>query len=639
MVVDQTKRNIVVTRRRFLAAIAGGAASAALAACGSGKSATDTPKAGTSPTTAAGQSTTAASQPTTAAGQPTTAPATTSKAGNKEFHSAWPYEVPPTGNFNMIQGVSHTIMNPPNIYADLIVLPFAMYYWKDDKWLPLMATDWKFTGGDTFSLTLRKGAKWSDGKDFTSKDVLSTFWCMRLMSHSVWKYVDKIDAPDASTVNFHMKQPSTVVQRYVLRTNTMSDVTYGPWAKRVQDLFNGGKSVSDPEGKQLLQEFTNFKPDDVIASGPFKFDTKSITNAQMTLPKNTTAWNADQVPFDKIINYNGETPDVSPLVLSKEIDYATHGFPPSTEQAMQQAGIRVLRPPVYNGGAIYINFDKVGNILGDKKVRQALAYAIDRDQNAKVTYADSGKGVKYMTGMSDILVPKWMPDADVKALNLYPYDQAKAASMLTDLGWKKGGDGVWVTKEGTRAEFEMLTPAEYVDSSTSAQNAAEQLTKFGIKTTVRAITYTQFPVDLDKGNFQLALSGWGASTNPHPFFSYDNNLFLHNTRAINNGGKGMAFNLKQKTDVAGDVDLEKLTLDSADGLDEGAQKANVAKIAKVSNELLPIIPLYERYGNNAALEKVRVQAWPADDDPILQNAPYADGIVTMLMLTGRLKPV
>jgi peptide/nickel transport system substrate-binding protein len=462
---------------------------------------------------------------------------------------------------------------------------------------------------------------------------------MRLMSHSVWKYVDKIDAPDASTVNFHMKQPSTVVQRYVLRTNTMSDVTYGPWAKRVQALFNGGKTVSDPEGKQLLQEFTNFKPDDVIASGPFKFDTKSITNAQMTLPKNTTAWNADQVPFDKIINYNGETPDVTPLVLSKEIDYATHGFPPSTEQAMQQAGIRVLRPPVYNGGAIYINFDKLGNILGDKKVRQALAYAIDRDQNAKVTYADSGKGIKYMTGMSDILVPKWMPDADVKALNLYPYDQAKAASMLTDLGWKKGGDGVWVTKDGTRAEFEMLTPAEYVDSATSAQNAAEQLTKFGIKTTVRAITYTQFPVDLDKGNFQLALSGWGASTNPHPFFSYDNNLFLHNTRAINNGGKGMAFDLKQKTDVAGDVDLEKLTLDSADGLDEGAQKANVAKIAKVSNELLPIIPLYERYGNNAALEKVRVQAWPADDDPIMQNAPYADGIVTMLMLTGRLKPV
>lgn len=638
MTSDETKRIGVVTRRRFLAVAAGAAVSAALAACGGGN-ATDTPKAGTSPTTATGAPTTAAGQPTTAAAQPTKAPATTGKAGNKEFHSAWPYEVPPTGNFNMIQGVSHTIMQPPNIYADLIVLPFAMYYWKEQKWLPLMATEWKFTGGDTFSVTIRKGAKWSDGKEFTSKDVLSTFWCMRLMSHSVWKYLDKMDAPDAYTVNFHMKQPSSVVQRYVLRTNTMSDVTYGPWAKRAQDLFNGGKTISDPEGKQLLQEFTNFKPDGIIASGPFNIDVKSITNAQMTLPKNTTAWNADQVLFDKIVNFNGETPDVTPLVLSKDVDYATHGFPPSTEQAMQQAGIRVLRPPVYNGGAIFINFDKLGNVFGDKRARQALAYAIDRDQNAKVTYADSGKGVKYMTGMSDNLVPQWMPDADAKALNPYPYDQAKATSMLQELGWKKGGDGVWVTKEGTRAEFELLSAAEFVDNSTSAQNAAEQLTKFGIKTTVRAVTYTQHPIDIDKGNFQFALSGWGASTNPHPFFSFDNNLFLHNTRAVNNGGKGMAFNLKQKTDVAGDVDLEKLTLDSADGLDEGAQKANVAKIAKVFNELLPIVPLYERYGNNAALEKVRVESWPAPDDPILQNAPYADGIVTMLMLTGRLKPV
>lgn len=628
---DETKRIGAVTRRRFLAVVAGAAASAALAACGSGK-ATDTPKAGANPTTASGA-------PTTAAGQPTKAPATTGKAGNKEFHSAWPYEVPPTGNLNMIQSIAHTIMQPPNIYADLIIEPFAMYYWKEDKWLPLMATDWKFVNGDTFTVNLRKGAKWSDGKDFTSTDVLSTFWCMRILSQSVWKYLDKIDAPDPYTVNFHMKQPSTVVQRYVLRTNTASDVTYGPWAKRAQDLFNGGKTISDPEGKQLLQEFTNFKPDSIIASGPFNIDVKSITNAQFTMPKNPTAWNADQVPFDRIVNFNGETPDITPVVLSKDVDYATHGFPPTTDQAMQQAGIRVIRPPVYSGGALFINFDKLGNILGDKRVRQAMAMAIDREQNAKVTYANSGKGVKYMTGMSDILVPKWISDADVKTLNPYPYDPNKAASMLADLGWKKGGDGVWTTKDGQRAEFELLAPAEYVDQSTSAQNSAEQLTKFGFKTVVRAVTYTQFPVDVDKGNFQLAQTGWGASTNPHPFFSYDTALFLHNTRAVNNGGKGQDFPLKQKTDVAGDVDLEKLTLDSADGLDEGAQKANVTKIARVFNELLPIIPIYERYGNNAVLEGVRVQPWPPDDDPILQNAPYADGIVTMLMLTGRLKPV
>jgi hypothetical protein len=36
---------------------------------------------------------------------------------------------------------------------------------------------------------------------------------------------------------------------------------------------------------------------------------------------------------------------------------------------------------------------------------------------------------------------------------------------------------------------------------------------------------------------------------------------------------------------------------------------------------------------------VRVVAWPPDDDPLLKNSPYADGIPTMLILTGGLEPV
>ncbi|HEX5505274.1 MAG TPA: ABC transporter substrate-binding protein, partial [Thermomicrobiales bacterium] len=210
------------------------------------------------------------------------------------------------------------------------------------------------------------------------------------------------------------------------------------------------------------------------------------------------------------------------------------------------------------------------------------------------------------------------------------------------LGWKKGGDGVWLNKDGDRAEFEMLFPAEYADVSASAQNAAEQLTKFGIKTTTRAITFTQFPIEVDKGNFQLTVTGWGNSTNDHPEFSYDAVLFLHNTRAANNGGKGMDFPLKQQTDAVGAVDLEQLTIDSAKGLDEAKQKENVTTIAKAFNELLPVIPLYERFGNNPVLEKgdkVRVTGWPADDDPILKNSAYADSFVIMMMLEGKLKPV
>jgi peptide/nickel transport system substrate-binding protein len=57
------------------------------------------------------------------------------------------------------------------------------------------------------------------------------------------------------------------------------------------------------------------------------------------------------------------------------------------------------------------------------------------------------------------------------------------------------------------------------------------------------------------------------------------------------------------------------------------------------DELLPAVPLWERYGNNSILENVRTGPWPGDEDPIYQNSPYADGIVTMLMLQGRIGPV
>jgi peptide/nickel transport system substrate-binding protein len=561
--------------------------------------------------------------------------------GAKEFHSAWPYELPPQGHFNMMWGVARAIFEPPNIYADLIIEPMAMYYWGTKEWLPLLATEWEFQAGDNFQVKLRQGAKWSDGNEITSKDVLATFQCARLLKITVWDYLDKVEAVDDYTINFHMSKPSTVVERYVLKLNTVSAVDYGEWGGKADDFFSSGGTLDDPEGKQLLDQFTKFRPENVIASGPFMFDVNSFTNSQNTLLKNEQAWNVNDVKFDRIINYNGETPDITPVVLAKDVDYATHGFPPATEQEfikLAPEGLRVLRPPVYNGAAIRFNYNTLGNIFGDKRVRQALAYAINRDQNGPIALGKSGVGIKYMSGMSDVAIPDWVSKEDLAKLNLYEYDQDKAAALLTEVGWTKDGNS-WKTPDGKEAAWDISFAAEFADQSASGLDVVEQLGNFGIKLEPRAVTYTQHPIDIDQGNFQLAMDGWGASENPHPHFAYVQDLFYHNTQAVRNGGKGEGFPLKQTTDALGEVDLEQLVIDSALGLDEEAQKANVTKIAIAYNELLPQIPMYERFGNNAAWEGVRVKAWPPDDDPILKNSPYGDGIPTMLLYTGRLEPV
>lgn len=57
-----------------------------------------------------------------------------------------------------------------------------------------------------------------------------------------------------------------------------------------------------------------------------------------------------------------------------------------------------------------------------------------------------------------------------------------------------------------------------------------------------------------------------------------------------------------------------------------------------NNELLPQIPLWERYGNNP-VPSTRVAGWPEDDDPVYLNGPYADPFTTVLIWNGTLGPV
>ena len=600
--------------------------------------------------------------------------------GAKEFNAAWPYQEPPQGHYNafVTDGIFANAASP-NIYGDMIWQPMAMFQWGPQEWIPFMATSWGFIrvedgsatpgaspaaspvasaaasaaaspasggapsgaigpiapGANVFQITLRQGAKWSDGTEFTSADVLVTLSLMRLMSNVIWKYVDRVEAPDAYTVNFHMSQPSTVVQRYALRTSTQSAAIYGEWAKKADALFEAGKTVADDEVKQLLGEFNQFRPDQIVASGPFTIDIPSVTGSDLTMVKNPQAWNADQVGFDRIHNHNGSGEAIIAVILSGAVDYGTQAFTPPVEAQLVEGGARIVRPPTYSGPAILFNYGTV-EVFNDKRVRQAFAHIIDRAQNGTIALGQSGVPPQYMAGMSDTHVKTWLAEADIATLNPYEKDDEKAAALLQEAGWTKDGD-TWKLPDGSDAAFDLSFPAEYPDWSASAEDVADQLTSFGITITPLAVAVAQQPIDVDQGKFQMAIRGWGNSSNPHPHFSYVQAFFVHNTLAVNNGGEGMKFPLEQETEVAGKVNLEQLTLDSADGLDENAQREKVTTIAKVYNELLPEIPLFERYGNNMILEE-RVQPWPADDDPIYKNSPYADGIVTILMLTGALQP-
>jgi len=498
--------------------------------------------------------------------------------------------------------------------------------------VPYMATEWGFEPPDVFKVTLRQGAKWSDGSEFTSKDVVTTFNILRLQQQLAWNYLASVEPDDEYNLTFKMEDPSTVVERLVLRERVRANSVYGEWSEKAQDLFDSGADPESKEFRDLLTEFEEFKPEQMVVSGPFNIDKESITESQLTMNKVKTAWNADHTDFEKMIIYNGEVPAVTPIVLSKDVDYATHGFPLATEKSFQDQGIRILTPPTYSGPALYFNYAKI-NAVADPKVRQAIAHAIDMNENATVSLADSAKRSKYMTGVSDVLVKDWVSDQDLAGMNPYDYDPDKASSMFEDLGFEKDG-GVWVSPEGERMEYELGAPAEFADWSAAAKNLADQLTKFGIKTTVRTVTFTQWEPRVQDGQFEMGIQAWGQGQ-PHPLYSFETPLLTYNVDA---SGGGISYDMNVETQSFGEVDLEELIIQSASGLHEEDQKATVTKLCKIFNELLPVIPLWERYGNNPALDGERVTGWLPDSDPIYQNSPYEDSFTVMMIMDGTLKP-
>jgi peptide/nickel transport system substrate-binding protein len=580
-----------------------------------------------------------AAEPTAApAAEPTAEPAATTApeataepaaqpAGGKEFHGAWPYQLPPKGHYNSFV----TDFMDFGIYNDMLETPLAIYDWANATYIPLLGTEWTNDADNWFTVKLRSGVKWSDGTEFSSDDVVTTFHLARVVGQSVWRYIDNVEAPDKTTVRFHFAKPSSVAPRFILRaTRIRPNSVYKEWGDKAKALID--KAQDSEEIKALRQEFTAFRPTDFVSSGPVKLDPASITSSSLALVKNEGGFNADTFPFDKVVLYNGETPDITPVVLSKEVDYATHGFPPATEKSFQENGIRIIRPPTVSGPAIFFNY--TNKHLAKAEVRQAMAYAVKRDENGTVSLGDSGKAVQYLTGFSDSMVPTWMSQEDIAKLNTYEYNPDKAAELLTAAGYAKGADGVWAGPDGA-LDFELTAPAEFADWSAAAENLATQLTDFGIKTTFRGVQFQQHNQDVQQGTFVVAIRGWGAG-NPHPFFSYEADLLTYNPPL--SPGPGMSFPFTQTVDGQ-QVDFNALITKSAEGLDEEAQKPTVTELAINFNKILPIVPLWERYGNNASLEGTRVANFPPDDDPIWKNPLYADNPVVILLLQGKLKPV
>lgn len=197
-----------------------------------------------------------------------------------EFRVAAVCKPPPQGHYNTF--VRGAVLEGSS-YHELTEMPMAIYEWERDEYLPLTAAQWQVQLPDGFRVLLREEARWSDGATFTARDVVTTFTLLRLVHAPVWEYLRSVQARGEHEVVFKMGRPSRLAVRSILREPIRAHAVYGEWAEKVEALYERGEDGDSPGLERLRREFGSYRPERVVASGPYQLDTESITPARLTL--------------------------------------------------------------------------------------------------------------------------------------------------------------------------------------------------------------------------------------------------------------------------------------------------------------------------------------------------------------------
>ncbi len=549
------------------------------------------------------------------------------------FFGTWPYKPLPDHNLNGFAA------NGPNdnlgvVFRQMVEMPAAFYMFATGEYMPMLAESWGFTEDNTaYELKINAEAMWSDGSPITADDVLATYAIGRIMGWTQFNYVATVEKVDDKTVRFVFSgDPSYLAERLILKEYIVAAATYADLAAKATALYDSGATNDSEEWTALRTEITEFRPEQLLASGPYTYTLDDVSDSYMTLRWQPNSLFSSTVNFGEIRLWAGETEATTPLVLDGSIAWSTNVYPATTQQAFLDAGLRMIATPRTYGPALLFNHAKAPwNI---KEVRQAVALVINREENAFLTNGFGAIPTEYMAGILDPFVPQLLNQEDIDALDRYEYDTDRAAALLESVGFSKNDDGKWVDADGNVVTAEYTFPADFADFSAASQHAIEQLNSFGFDVSARALPWQESRDNVFAGTFDLSIWSWGSGT-PFSASHFANPVRRFNYIGLGDGRPGMDFQMEFEYNGE-QINLNDLITASSAGLDLEAQRAVAGQIAKIYNDLMIYIPLNVLVSIEPWNESLIAGA-PEDGDPILQN-PSTDHFVLWYLLNGMLSP-
>ncbi len=345
--------------------------------------------------------------------------------------------------------------------------------------------------GKTITLKLRKDLVWSDGTPLTADDFIFTYDMTVSPKNAVaqvapYDKIDKIEAPDAQTVVMTFKEP------------------FAPWQGT---LWHGIipkhilQPVFDKDGTLDKAEW-NRKP--TVGCGPFVFtEWESGSFARFTA--NDKYW-AGRPKLDEI--FVRFVPDDASQVAALKNGEGDLGLfiAYSDMPDLEKAGLTLIKAfSGYNEGMYFlINKDKGHPALLDQKVRQAIAYATNRDKLSSDLLLGRTKTAATLWDNTPYVDPSIKP---------YPYDPEKAKALLDEAGWKdSNGDGTR-DKDGVELNLTYGTTTRAIRQDTQAV-IQQELAEVGIK-----VELQNFDSDIFFAGYA---DGGPAATGQLDLFEYSN---------------------------------------------------------------------------------------------------------------------
>jgi peptide/nickel transport system substrate-binding protein len=320
----------------------------------------------------------------------------------------------------------------------------------------------------TIAFHLRKGVLWHDGKEFTSRDILFTFNSIMESTiasprSSQFGPVQSVSAPDPYTIVVKYREPYGsalmswtigIVPEHILKNSNSdhrafdrSPVGTGPY--RLKEWISGQKLVFEAFGQHF--------------SGSPKI--KHIV-VRILPDASTRLMEMKKGDIDLM--------ELTPLQFMKH-----------TDNNSSASNFVKYRSPSFRYA--FFGFNLLDEKFRDKKIRDSIGYAIDREAMIDSVLFDLG-------GKSTGPYPPgtWYSNGNVR---LVEYDPKKAVALLLEAGWVRGNDGL-LRKGREVFSFTILTNFENEENSKIAQIIQSNLKALGIEVKINLLEWQTFRHDV-----------------------------------------------------------------------------------------------------------------------------------------------